>query len=319
MALRKNERLMNVLFTLMSTQQFLTRAQIKDALDDYRTLSDQAFERKFERDKEDLRELGVPIEMGSHDPLGPPEGYRINRSAIELPHIEVTPEESAVIGLAGTVWQNTAMSRSVTTAIAKLKSVGIGVDTSTLVPASTQIFVDEEDFDTFVDAAHRRREVTFDYSDVRGAISARRVQPWGLLSWRGHWYVGGQDVDRGEPRLFRLSRILGQAMFASEAGAFEPPEGASASVRDIATMMFGGDPDRVAILDVSEGRCQYLRRHAGSCGPGANGRDRLEVPFSRIEELVGEIISQGSDVQVIEPDDLRDAVVSALTRMVVPA
>lgn len=317
MALRKNERLMNVLFTLMSTQQFLTRAQIKDALDDYRTLSDQAFERKFERDKEDLRELGVPIEMGSHDPLSAADGYRIDRSAIELPHIEVTPDESAVIGLAGTVWQNTAMSRSVTTAIAKLKSVGIGVDTSELVPVSTQIFVDEEGFDTLVDAAHLRREVTFEYSDVRGATSVRRVQPWGLLSWRGHWYVGGQDADRSEPRLFRLSRIIGQAAFASEAGAFEPPEGAS--VRDIATLMFGGDRDRVAILDVSEGRGQYLRRHATSCDPSDGGWDRLEVPFSRIEELVGEILAQGSDVHVIDPDDLRDAVVSGLRRIVVSA
>src|SRR5690606_632927 len=104
---RKTERLMNLIFLLLSTRQFLTKEQIRTAIDDYRSASDEAFNRTFERDKAELRVLGVPLEIGTFDPLHEDvQGYRIPRDAAELPDLELTPDEAAVIGVAARMWEH---------------------------------------------------------------------------------------------------------------------------------------------------------------------------------------------------------------------
>src|SRR5690554_2203930 len=152
MALNKNERILNLLFALMSTKTFLTKDQIKDIIEAYRPLNDEAFERKFERDKDELRALGVPIETGSHDPFGTNDGYRINRDEIELPDISLQPQEAAVVALAGQVWQNSAMGDAVTTSLAKLKTIGVAVESDALPVFSTSIRTDEPVFEDVSDA-----------------------------------------------------------------------------------------------------------------------------------------------------------------------
>src|SRR5687767_7257937 len=101
MAERKTERLMNLIFALLVSKQFLTKAQIRDAIADYRDApSSDAFDRMFERDKEELRELGIPVETGGNDAYFDDEvGYRIRRDEAELSDLELTREEAAVIGL----------------------------------------------------------------------------------------------------------------------------------------------------------------------------------------------------------------------------
>lgn len=310
MALRKTERLMNLLFTLMSTRQFLTRAHIKEALEDYRHLGDQAFERKFERDKEDLREMGVLIESGSHDPFGPDDGYRVDKTLIELPDIAMTPEESAVTALAAEVWQNTAMSRTVTTGLAKLRAVGVGVDSFELPLVPTRLATPDDSFDTVVAASRQRREISFDYEDARGSVSTRHLQPWGVMNWQGFWYVGGFDCDRGEPRLFRLSRVISKPRLRTDPGSFEVPEGVT--VRQIATLMLGDGGEEQAIIEVRTDRCQQLRRLASTSTTIDSEWDRLTIPFHQAEHLAGLVASHGPDARVTSPEHLRDSVIAHL-------
>jgi proteasome accessory factor B len=101
MAERKTERLMNLIFALLVSRQYLTKDQIRESIADYRESTPQAFDRKFERDKEELRELGINVETGQNDKYFSDEpGYRIRRDEAELPDLELTREEAAVIGLA---------------------------------------------------------------------------------------------------------------------------------------------------------------------------------------------------------------------------
>src|SRR3954468_5057054 len=102
MSRRKTERLLNLVVCLLATRRYLTAEQIRQAVPGYPDGS-EAFKRMFERDKEELRELGIPLETGSE---GDEEtGYRIQRQAYELPEIQLTPDEAAVLGLAARVWQ----------------------------------------------------------------------------------------------------------------------------------------------------------------------------------------------------------------------
>ena len=100
-------------------------------------LSDAAFERTFERDKDELRSLGVPIEVGSFDPLFDDEpGYRILSSEFALPAIDLDAEEAAVVGVAARVWRHASMAEATRSAIAKLRAAGVEPDASQLAPGA---------------------------------------------------------------------------------------------------------------------------------------------------------------------------------------
>ena len=113
MSARKTERLVNLTILLLSSRRFVPREQIRSAVEGYRGLSDDAFERMFERDKEDLRAMNVPVATGTNDSLfGDEPGYRISRTDFELPPIDFTPDETTVLGLAATVWQQASAAET---------------------------------------------------------------------------------------------------------------------------------------------------------------------------------------------------------------
>ena len=113
MAPRKTERILNLTICLLVSGRYLPKSRIREAVEGYHHLSDAAFERTFERDKDELRSLGVPIEVGSFDPLFDDEpGYRILSSEFALPAIDLDAEEAAVVGVAARVWQHASVAES---------------------------------------------------------------------------------------------------------------------------------------------------------------------------------------------------------------
>ncbi|GAA0211677.1 MULTISPECIES: YafY family protein [unclassified Aeromicrobium] len=311
MADRKTERLMNLIFTLLVTRQYLSKEQIRQAIADYRASTQVAFERKFERDKEELRELGIAVETGTNDKYFDDEpGYRIRRDAAELPDLDLTREEAAVLGLAAQVWEHAGLATSSTSALVKLKAAGVAVDTDVLRMAEPKLSAHEPAFEAALDAATRRIPVRFEYRRPGAEATQRRVLPWRILSWRGRWYLVGHDVDRDAPRMFRLSRVVGDLEHDGEPGAFERP--AEEVVSAAATALFPRPSDRTARLSVATARANALRRSAASVTPGDDGRDELVVPFSTGWDLAAEIASYGPDVVVLDPPELRDQVIGRL-------
>ena len=121
----KSERLLNLLILLLVSRSFVTKDRIRDVIDDYRRGSDEAFEKMFERDKDELRSLGIPIEVGHLDAFFEDEvGYRIKRDAFELPQVELEPDEAAVVGLAARVWQHAGLADATSQALLKLQGGG---------------------------------------------------------------------------------------------------------------------------------------------------------------------------------------------------
>jgi len=312
MARDKPERLLNLTFMLLSTSRFLPKERIRQAIGPYRDApSEDAFERMFERDKEELRKLGIDIETGSFESFfGDDPGYRIRRDTAELPEIELTPQEAAAVGVAANVWQHPGLAGDSSRAVVKLKAAGLTIDPSVLSVEEPRLQAEEPAFDAMLEAATTRRPVAFAYQREGYEVAERHLEPWGVLSWRDRWYVGGFDTDRGEPRLFRISRVRGDVRFTGDPGAYELP--VDADLREVAAALFPPTPDRTAVLRVAPGRAHGLRAVAVATTPVNDGRDEIEVPFAVASDLASEVASYADAVIVVGPVDVREAVIAHL-------
>jgi predicted DNA-binding transcriptional regulator YafY len=317
MAPQRTERLLNLVIALVATRRWLTKGQIRRAVPQYaRCGTDEAFDRMFERDKEDLRDLGVPLVTGSYDVLFDDEpGYRIDRATYALPEIEFTASELAVLGLASQVWQQASLAGPATRALTKLRALGIEADTESLIGVEPRIRAAEPAFDALYAATRDRAPVRFHYRKPNGETSERRLQPWALISRGGHWYVVGFDTDRGAPRVFRLSRFQG-AVRTGQPRSYEVPP-------DVDTASLSGPPspvdERAAVLQVRPGRGTALRLRTGRTAQApphqsseGDSWDRLELPVGDLWTLAEQIAGHGPDVVVVSPPDLRAAVVGLL-------
>ncbi len=263
MSARKTERLLNLVICLLATRRYLSAEQIRRTVAGYEDLGDEAFKRKFERDKEDLRDLGIPLETGSDSPFDDEPGYRIRRDDYNLPEIAFEPAELAVLGVAARTWQHASLGGQAFEAILKLRAAGVDIDDAVPVAIETRVATSEPAFEPLRQAATDRRPVTFDY---RTPGATRHVDPWGLVSWHGRWYLAAYDTDRAATRVFRLSRIVGTV----------EPSGAAVSL----THQFDAIPERLHQRHwkgyrrvMQTGHTRYRESDVrGQCGQSATGR-----------------------------------------------
>ncbi|MGZ5388834.1 MAG: helix-turn-helix transcriptional regulator [Aeromicrobium sp.] len=302
---------MNLFITLLVSRQYLPKERIREAVEGYRGQNDQAFDRMFERDKDELRELGITVETGSNDKFFEDEiGYRIKRDEVELPDIQLTREESAVVGLAAQVWEHAGLAGESTSALFKLKAAGVTVDTSVLRMVEPRLSASEPSFDTMWEAVTRRIPVTFDYQRPGAPAAKRSVQPWGVISWHGRWYMAGFDTDRQEPRVFRLTRVRGDVGLADAPGSYEVPEGTD--LKTLARELYPSPTLGAAVVRVRRGRGQSLRKMAESVIALDDDFDELRVDYASPWELASEIASYGRDAVAISPPDVRAEVINRL-------
>jgi proteasome accessory factor B len=314
MAARRAERLVNLVICLLSTRQFLSAERIRDAVPGYEgagnggpgsRATDEAFKRMFERDKAELRDLGIPLETGRNSHFDSEDGYRIKRGEYELPPIEFDAAEAAAVGLAGRLWRSATLGEQARSALMKLRAAGTPVQDDAPPGAVPDLDTSDPSLPALIDAARTARAVRFDYiKSGAGSAQTRTLEPWGVLSWRGRWYVAGFDRDRDEPRTFRLSRIIGRVDALGAPGAFERPEGI-----DLLTMVSGrvADDTHVAHVRVTGNGVASLRRVAAKDVDGT-----LEIIYSDPNWLARQVAAAGSAAFVIDPPELVDAVVARL-------
>lgn len=333
MARKRTERLLNLVIALLATTRPLTVAEIHRSVEGYPDEADEASLRAFERDKKELRDLGVPVETVV-DPLYEDEiGYMIRRDAYLLPEVDLTPEEAAAIALAARFWRSEDLSRVVSTALLKLKAAGADVDAPLPVGLEPRIRTVAA-FSPVAAAVRLRRPVRFRYRNAAAtAVEDRHVQPWGVASRRGRWYLVGWDLDREDERVFRLDRIQGDVVAEGSADSFTPPsdldlsraiagDGAADGAGDGAgdggaAAGHGEHPGEQARLRVRVGAAYPLRRRAAAVISADDGHDLVELPlagadFGALEEAAAELSGYGPDVVVLEPPRLREAVVDRL-------
>ena len=318
----RTERLLNLVICLLSTRSWLTKEQIRAAVPQYAECATaEAFDRMFERDKEDLRELGVPLVTGSHSSWFEDEqGYRIDRTAYALPDLEFTAEELAVLGLASRVWQQASLAGPAARALVKLKALGVETDDESLVGVEPRVRAAEPAFEPLYAATRDRAAVAFAYRTRDGQASRRRVEPWVLTSRAGHWYVVGHDRERGARRSFRLSRIEGPVQRIGSAGGYEVPPDLEPG--ELVLPMPEPADERVAVIRVRPNRAVLLRQRAvveaarpsGGADGNGQGWDVVQVVVRDVRELAQELAGYGPDIVAVEPTDLREQVIAVLSR-----
>jgi proteasome accessory factor B len=315
----KSERLLNLVIMLLVSRTYVTKERIREVIEGYDKRNDEAFEKMFERDKEELRALGIPIELGHVDKFFEDEqGYRIKRDAFELPDIDFTPDEAAVLGLAARVWQHAGLASATSSALVKLKAAGLDVDRDALDSLQPRVVADEPAFNDMWEMTISRTPVRFDYRRAGATeVVERHLEPWGVVTSRDRWYVVGHDRDRGEPRMFRLSRIAGKVLPDGEPGSFEVPEGT-----DVRALTASLEPRRTpvtATVLARKGSAALLRRQAGEVVESVDGPDdlspwdRLTVTTYAVEELAEDVLAHLGDVVAVEPPALRNLVTARLT------
>ncbi len=308
---------MNLVVALMATEQGLTKETILSSVSGYREqgesgASKDALEKMFERDKDNLRGLGVPIEtigdFADPDDLRHAR-YRVPGTEYELPaDIVFTPAELAVLTLAGGVWGDSSMSEGARTGLRKIRSLGIEVD-EPIIGFAPRITPREASFAPLQRAIEQARVVEFDYlkpgeSDVR----RRRLHPFALVEYEGRWHVHGHDVHAGGERTFLLSRVCSEVSITRR--GFDPEhrrgagERALGGLRELASRQH-------ALLQVTastEAAVRLTRRSADA----ESGDAGMRVPYVDLHVFADELASYGPEVRVVEPAELRDAVIARL-------
>jgi proteasome accessory factor B len=324
LATAKIERLMNLVIALLSAEGYLPAERIRKSVGGYGdSPTGEAFSRMFERDKNELRDLGIPLETGRVSATDPTEGYRINRQAYALPDIELSSDEAAAVAVAAQLWQSPELITATQSALLKLRAGGVAVDqdapVSILAPAGLSGLRGSEDVLAALQAAvDAGQAVQFSHGPLGGPTSVRTVEPWGVITAQRRWYLVGHDRDRDDTRTFRLSRIGPEVTPIGDPGAVTRP--ADINLRTVITESIAApqtdaDAGSRALVWVAEGRATALRRAGASTGPrefGGRAGDVIELDIRVRDRLAREIAGYGADAIVLEPEFLRDDVLDRL-------
>lgn len=302
---------MNLILALKSARRPVSKAKLRQALPSYAdAASDEAFDRMFERDKDDLREMGIPISTTVIDVLFEDEvGYRIDSAETSLPEIAFEPEEVAALALAARAWSTASISGTASAALRKLRLAGVEIDESIAAGVEPRIRTREPAFEPVRAAVTALAPITFDYRKGDGSVSSRHVQPWALKHWHGRWYVTGFDVDRGDERAFRLSRFEGPVHRKGRAGGYVVP---ADHVPAVALAAQAPEVAGVAVVRVRRGSGHSLRRNATSTCDLDEVWTEIELPYRR-GSTEREVAALGADAVAHSPSMLVDGVRAALT------
>lgn len=312
------ERLFSLVLALLATEAGLTKNEILSTVQGYRqryrSSGDNAnLERQFERDKDDIRELGVPLETieapgqaGNNQNLR----YRIPRGDYELPaDVTFSPEETTLLNLAAMVWREGSISGESRRAILKLRSLGVLTD-EPVIGYAPRLRVRDAAFEPLSTALDKHVIVRFGYlKPGESEARSRTVAPIALIQREGRWILHAEDQVAKGTRNFLLRRIV--TPITTTNTKFEPfpstaTDDAKSELEDIWEHL-------TAIVEVQPGSdaATRLRKRRGTT---AVSDDILELHFSDLNLFADELAGYGPEVLVVSPPPLRAAVRERLIR-----
>ena len=307
---RKSERLVNLTIALLATKRYLTKAEIFKSVAGY-TGDAEAKDRMFERDKEDLRSLGITIELGTFDPLFEDEaGYRIKPEGYELQLKNLDATSIALLSQAGKLWRQAALSQQAQSGLRKLRSIGIESDFDSVIELTTTGHSAPEQLPDLIEAITSRQVTTFEYLNAELVSEVRKVQSYRLSNSLGYWYLIAWDIDRGALRTFRLDRFNSAVTTNGKSGAYEIDLGLLDSHE-----ANQGEAISTATILVRKGKAPTLRNE-GDVTEHDSEWDRVEIQYLNSKVLIREVLWAGENAIILQPNELRDEIISSLKEVV---
>jgi len=320
------ERLFSLVLALLATESGLTKNEILSTVQGYRQKfragGDNAnLERQFERDKDDIRDLGVPLEtidspgdVGNNQTLR----YRIPRGAYELPaDIRFSSDETTLLNLAAMVWREGSLSGESRRALLKLRSLGVAADEPRLGYAP-RVRLRDAAFEPLSSALEKHLIVRFPYlKPGEDHAREREVIPLALVQYQGRWHLSAEEVEgEGARKTYLLRRIVGPVEFGKAAPA-RPGDHAAAALAGLDEVWERGVAEVDVVCDSDAATRLSNRRGTERLAPETDGREaRLRLHYVDLEILADELAGFGPEVLVVSPHELRDAVIARLERTV---
>jgi proteasome accessory factor B len=286
---------LTLLSTLSETSRPLTARELREKLEGYSD-SDQAFHANFSRDKRELRELGVEIDVVELDGTDPPEqGYRISRSNYALRDPGLEPDEAAALQLAVSLVRLEGAAAS-----DDLWKIG-GAPTAVAGELGGADLPGDPKLSVLFGAVAERRVTTFGYRGER-----REVEPHRLQFARGRWYLLAGDRARGEERAFRLDRIDDVPEVGPAHAFAAPPPEALSSVPD-PWQLTDTEPVRARVA-VDGPQAAVARRMLGEAAVVEESDDRtvFELDVTHVDGFRSFVLGFLEHAEVLAPEELRN-------------
>jgi proteasome accessory factor B len=265
----------------------------------------------FERDKDDLRSLGIEIEVGSFDPLFNDEaGYKIKQEKYQFELGDISSTEVALLSLAAEAWQEASFGDVAQSALLKLRSIGIPSDELSIPVSVHKLNDGGQDLSLITKAIAQSQLLTFSYLDSSLSIEMRSVVPIALSTRNGFWYLSGVDQEIQEIRTFRIDRVSSEITASKGPSDFESPTGF-----DPRKTLLESPTHDFALIDVRVGKAASLRALAVSA-QSLGEWDQVKIPILNLDSLCSLVLWHGPDAFVQKPEELRELVIDHLESLV---
>ncbi len=289
------ERVLNLLIYLLESPNPVTADDVRRTVLGYDGQTDEAFHRMFERDKDVLRKLGVPLNRQALDAWEVDYGYTVDPDEYAVPDPGLSEEERVALSVAARMVR---LGGSYAGLDALLKLGGIERSVG-LEPLGADLGAEAEVLGSLFGAITERRAVKFDYR-----ASERQLHPYGIAHRRGHWYLVGAGAE-GE-RVYRVDRI-GKLTVSEKTGTFAKPKGFDVrSLMDGQPWEAGSDPEVEATIRFDSEVAWWAARTLGLERPEAELV--ATVPVANRDALVGWVLSFGDAAEVLDPPEIRDEI-----------
>lgn len=297
---RKTERLINLTLALLATKRFLKKSEILTNVQGYEGSQD-AKERMFERDKDDLRSLGIEIEVGDLDVFFEDEpGYRIPQKTYELNVPNLTGRELALLSVASNFWNDSILAPNAQSGIRKLQSLGIPASLDFEFRMKYRFENPSELLEQISKAILQKSRISFAYDSA--SLKTRHLEPYRIVFWNSYWYLIGMDIDRKAIRLFKLSRFQGSVEISKKKNEFNIP-----TDFDVSQHLPKQDVEiiRRAVVEIRKDSGALLRRRGKQTAEGVEF-DTYEIDYENERAFLREILWHGENIRLVEPQALRD-------------
>lgn len=306
------ERLFSLVLALLATDGGLTKNEILSTVQGYRQKYSRSgdnanLERQFERDKDDIRDLGVPLETieapgeaGNNQSLR----YRIPKGEYDLPaDITFSPEETTLLNLAAMVWREGSLSAQSRRAIVKLRGLGVTA-ADPVIGYAPRVRVRDAAFEPLSEALTKRVLVSFDYLKPGEMVArTRSVAPLALVQHQGRWHLYAAEPESGATKTFLLRRIVSPVLLTTTSTAAPPADASERALAELDDVW----NRRVALVEV-EPATDAASRLAKRRGTTITESGAMQLHYSDVNIVADELASFGPEVLVISPPELRDAV-----------
>ena len=301
MSSQKTERLINLTLALLASKRYLSKAEILRNIPGYEGCPETK-ERMFERDKDDLRSLGIQIDVNNSDPLFEDEqGYLIKSESFQFAENEFTKEELLLLTMAANLWHDSAVEMDSQNALLKIQSLSGPVENDMTTTPTLRITEDWQLLVSIFTAVQNKQILEFSYRGKK-----RQVNPYGLYSSNGFWYLIAFEIN--VIKSFKLVRIEGEVDLIGDKDAFEKPDNFNIGnfLKEESNSV-----SLVSKLQVRKGAALSLRNKFTVKDLDSEW-ELMDVPYTNEQELLEMVLWHGTDLKLIEPAALRQLLIANL-------